>query len=358
MMPRWLGPAARLAVGGGVLVAIIARVGTGPFVHGLLSLNASAIGAATVLVWVATAAAAWRWRLIAGRLGLALPWHAALGMYYRSQFLNSVLPGGVIGDVERAVVHGRRAGTASGGSAESRTEGAAGTAARAVAVERVAGQVVQLAFAGVLVIALGTAFTGVVLPAAGIVLASACGVIAVAAISAKASARVRRALRHEARELRIALGSAAISARVVVASVVVVCCHIAVFAIASAAVGADVPPAQLLTLAVIVLLAASLPLNIGGWGPREGVAGWAFAMAGLGASAGVSAATLYGILAVLAIAPGAIVGRLASLNVWRTHRERPSLRDRQLRHLPRRIPRHLPAAETRALEPGGLRPGG
>ncbi|MGJ3561879.1 hypothetical protein ACR6C2_41015 [Streptomyces sp. INA 01156] len=27
----------------------------------------------------------------------------------------------------------------------------------------------------------------------------------------------------------------------------------------------------------------ALPLNVGGWGPREGVAAWAFGAAGLGA---------------------------------------------------------------------------
>ena len=55
-----------------------------------------------------------------------------------------------------------------------------------------------------------------------------------------------------------------------------------------------------------VLLAAAIPFNVGGWGPREGAAGWAFALAGAGAAAGVSAATLYGVLALVAVAPGAI----------------------------------------------------
>jgi hypothetical protein len=93
----------------------------------------------------------------------------------------------------------------------------------------------------------------------------------------------------------------------VAASLVVVACHLATFGIAVAAVGAELPPLQLLVVALVILFGAAIPLNVGGWGPREGVAGWAFALAGLGASAGVAASTLYGILAMIAVAPGAIV---------------------------------------------------
>ena len=53
------------------------------------------------------AAAAWRWRILVRRLGLSLGWRESVAAYYRSQFLNTVLPGGVVGDVDRAVSHGR-----------------------------------------------------------------------------------------------------------------------------------------------------------------------------------------------------------------------------------------------------------
>ena len=55
----------------------------------------------------------------------------------------------------------------------------------------------------------------------------------------------------------------------------------------------------------MVLLAAAIPLNIGGWGPREGVAAWVFAAAGLGAGAGMAAATAFGVLTLVAVLPGA-----------------------------------------------------
>ncbi|MCU1556204.1 MAG: flippase-like protein, partial [Microbacteriaceae bacterium] len=86
-----------------------------------------------------------------------------------------------------------------------------------------------------------------------------------------------------------------------------IACHAATFTIATAAVGESVPPPKMLALAFVILLGASIPLNIGGWGPREGIAGWAFALAGFGASTGVAASTLFGVLAIISVAPGAIV---------------------------------------------------
>ena len=62
---------------------------------------------------------------------------------------------------------------------------------------------------------------------------------------------------------------------------------------------------QLLPLAVLVLLATAVPTNMGGWGPREGAAAWAFGAAGLGASQGVATATVYGLLSLAAISPAA-----------------------------------------------------
>ena len=51
----------------------------------------------------------------------------------------------------------------------------------------------------------------------------------------------------------------------------------------------------------------TVPLNVGGFGPREGVAAWAFASAGLTASLGVTTAVLYGALVLVASLPGAAV---------------------------------------------------
>ena len=54
-----------------------------------------------------TVCCAWRWKIVARGLGVDLPLPAAVAAYYRSQFLNVTLPGGVVGDVHRGVSHGR-----------------------------------------------------------------------------------------------------------------------------------------------------------------------------------------------------------------------------------------------------------
>ena len=81
---------------------------------------------------------------------------------------------------------------------------------------------------------------------------------------------------------------------------IVVIGHLSIFVIAARTAGVTTSTASMIPLAVLVLLATTLPLSIGGWGPREGVAAWAFAAAGLGADQGVAAATAYGVMAFAA----------------------------------------------------------
>lgn len=77
---------------------------------------------------------AWRWRYTARRLGLVLPMAVAVREYYLATFLNQVLPGGVMGDVNRAWRH-------------SLDSGARLASAHAVMIERLSGQLVMVAVA-------------------------------------------------------------------------------------------------------------------------------------------------------------------------------------------------------------------
>jgi hypothetical protein len=64
-----------------------------------------------------------------------------------------------------------------------------------------------------------------------------------------------------------------------------------------------------------VLLASAIPLNVAGWGPREGAAAWVFGAAGLGAGVGLEVAVVYGVMALVATLPGAVAlwsGRLSA----------------------------------------------
>lgn len=84
----------------------------------------------------------------------------------------------------------------------------------------------------------------------------------------------------------------------------VVAGHTATFVIAARIAGSTAPLGELIALLMVVQIAAGIPLSIGGWGPREGAAAWAFAAAGLSATNGVTVSTLYAVLMLVAVTPG------------------------------------------------------
>lgn len=288
---RWW-PWARLLAGALVLAAVIWRLGAGPFVAGLAALNLPAVLAALAIGAVTTVCGAWRWRVVAVRLGVGLPLRTAVAAYYGSQFLNSTLPGGVLGDVHRAVRHGR-------------SSGEPGPGMRSVAWERASGPVVHLILTALLLALLPIpwstpSWVPPVWP--GLLL----GAVAVLAVTILALRRSRWAVVAVA-DVRAALLARTAWPQVLAASVIVVLGHALTFVIAARITGATVPPSQLFPVAMLVLGAMLLPLNVGGWGPREGVAAGLFAAAGWGAANGVSAATAFGVLALLATLPGLVV---------------------------------------------------
>jgi uncharacterized membrane protein YbhN (UPF0104 family) len=83
--------------------------------------------------------------------------------------------------------------------------------------------------------------------------------------------------------------------------------HLALFVVAARAAGATAPLPELLPLLAAALLAMVLPVNVGGWGPREAVAALGFGAAGFGAALGVTVAVVFGVLGLVACLPGAAV---------------------------------------------------
>ena len=300
-VPAGIGPAVRrfgpsllrLAAGVIVLWFLVRQLGTAPFEDGLRAVTWPAVVAAVTLTALTTVCSAWRWRVVARALGADIDLPGATGAYYRSLFLNSVLPGGILGDVHRAVTHGRRAGDVAQG-------------VRAVAWERLCGQVIQAVVTAVVLLTLPSP----VRPALPYVLAGIAGVAGCAALvvgvaARRGRSRPARAARAIAADLRRGLLVAGVWPQVTLASLLVVAGHTATFVIAARVAGCTAPLGELIALLMVVQIAAGIPLSVGGWGPREGVAAWAFAAAGLGAANGVTAATLYAVIMLAAVAPGA-----------------------------------------------------
>ncbi|MEP9361601.1 lysylphosphatidylglycerol synthase domain-containing protein [Nocardioides sp. CN2-186] len=231
-----------------ILAVVVWRVGAGPFADAARAVNPVALVAAVAITAVTTLCCAWRWQRVASGFGDDVPLGTAVAAYYRSQFLNSTLPGGVLGDVHRAFRHG----------------------VSGVAAERTLGQVVQVVATGAILL-VGPFPPGAIVAGVAVV-----------------AAAVRWPV-------------------VVLTSLVAASGHVAVFLVAAWAVGTDASVTELVPLALVVMLAAAIPLNVAGWGPREGAAAWAFAGAGLGASQGATVAVAYGVLALVATLPGAVV---------------------------------------------------
>lgn len=288
-------------LGAAVLLAIVLAVGAGPFVDGVTGLDPGTVAASVLLGAIAIGCCALRWCVVARRLGLELRWSDAVAACWSAQLLNSVLPGGVVGDVDRGLVHGREVASRN-------------TALRAVGWERCLGQVTLVVVA--LPVVLGGPLGALVRPAFP---AAAVVVTAVVVVAATVGGgRVASDLR-----LLAAPGPAVLA---VATSLGAVTCWAATFVLAAHAVGVSAPPGTLLAVTLLVLVGAAVPVNLAGWGPREGVAAAGFTAAGLGPSAGVATATAYGVLALAAALPGLVVlvrrGRRSGAARVQTHAAR------------------------------------
>ncbi|MBO0833598.1 MAG: flippase-like domain-containing protein, partial [Actinobacteria bacterium] len=260
----------RPAIAVAILGFLAVKVGAAPFMTGLRAVTWPAVAAAVSITALTTTLSAWRWRVVARELGIGIGLPDAIRAYYRSQFLNCALIGGVLGDVHRAVTHGRRNGDVVRGL-------------RAVAWERLSGQVIQAVVTAALLLTLPSP----VRPALPYILASLAGLAVSAALVVRAAARrsatrrgaagpgtarqglsrFTRTARIVSDDLRYGLLAPHVWPRLTLASVLVVAGHTATFIIAARVAGATAPLGELLALVMVVQTAMVIPLSVGGWGP-------------------------------------------------------------------------------------------
>ncbi|GAA2155913.1 lysylphosphatidylglycerol synthase transmembrane domain-containing protein [Actinomadura napierensis] len=274
----WLRVLAALAI----LAGLLWWHSTSAFVAALKAVDGPSVAAALLIGLFSTVCAAARWRLIARGLGLPLPLRGAVAAYYRALFLNAVLPAGVLGDVHRAVSHGHRSGDL-------------GRGVRAVVLERAAGQIV-LVLACLAVLPARPSLLASLKPA----LIPAVLLLSLLAALARWRHRAVAAAFTEARGVLAAWpGITALSAAALAG-------HLALFVVAARAAGSHAPLVELLPLLLLALLVMGLPINVGGWGPREAVTALAFGAAGLGSAEGLTISVVYGVLTFVSALPGAL----------------------------------------------------
>jgi hypothetical protein len=266
----------------------------------LSRLNPAWIVAALLALAVQVAILAWRWRAIVAACGSHLPYAAALRISFIAMFFNSVLPSTVGGDAARVVML-KRAG---GGWAAS---------AYSVLIDRVIG---VTALALIVIACLPWTLTLVTDPLARVLLLAIGGGAIVGAVVFILIGRLNWPLiarfsltRHLAEVSRVTWRLCRDGETLAIIALPSFAVHLMTIAVAwflAQSVAANASFALLLYLIPPVLLVATVPVSIAGWGVREGSMIVAFTYAGLAPGDGLIVSVLFG-LATFAIG---IVGGL------------------------------------------------
>jgi uncharacterized membrane protein YbhN (UPF0104 family) len=265
-MKRILVLALRIVVPLAILAILAHQFGSDAFRPALEVLAPVPIMAAVALGFVAMAAQAARWRLLMASAGLAITQREATVEYYRACALNAVLPGGVAGDVLRA--WRQRTGAAQGWR----------PVAMAVIADRAIGLCVLMSMAAVVLVADEPGVAAILT-----------GVAVVSFLIARPS------LRRLSRVHRAAVAGW---------SVIALAAFLGMAMVAADAIGVSAGPRIILTLGLANLAGMAIPLNLGGWGPREAAGAIAATLVGAPAEVGLAVAAGYGLLSTISVLPG------------------------------------------------------
>lgn len=241
-----------------------------------------------------------RWRLVAGSIGFEISAVDAARWTLIGHFFNQVLPSSVGGDVLRAWLAGEQSGKR-------------GLAATSVALERLVGlaAVVALILAGqpILISRLGDSapsrlvFLGL-LAGCGVVLG---GLLLDRILGAQHFRRARDVVRSFRTDLQRLVAAPSALVITLVLSLTMNVLNLGVTAVIANDLGAHVSVVEIFLVVPTVLLLASLPISIGGWGVREAALAVGFSAIGQSPSIAVATSVLIGIANLVSAVPGAIL---------------------------------------------------
>lgn len=276
----------KLTVSTLLVVGVVWLAGGAEVLAHLRGVSLAWLVAAIAALTLATFAMAHRWLVVARHLGLHLNYPDAVREYYIGTLINQVLPGGVTGDIARAL--------------RARHGADLPTAALSVALERFLGQFALLAvlaagFAGALALPGGMPW-----PA----WAWAFPIVFLAALTAALLFRSGRSA--PARFVSQAVTLQQKTSLIANGAVTSLCLIFGFYACARAA-GVSLPAQAWATLIPLILTAMLIPLSVGGWGWREGAAALLFPIIGASPGAGVAAGITYGAAILIAALPAAFL---------------------------------------------------
>lgn len=280
----------QVAVTAAILVWVVLVWGPAPFVAATRVLTWPAVAAGVALGALGILLQARRWQLVATAQGLHVDTPSAVGRCWQAGFLNAVLPGGLAGDAVRAVEQ-----PAPRSAAPRPRRDTLRRSVGAVTAERLAGTTVVFLAAAVAL--LGAS------PGTGLLC------LTVAAVTGSLAWPWLRRLP------RRTLGLVALL------SVTGWSVFAAMFVVALLTVAPAVPLTEAPALAAIALAGMSVPLNVAGWGPREGAAALGFTLLGHPPALGVAVSVAYGLLGLVSVLPGAVVLLTRTLRSGRPRRD-------------------------------------
>lgn len=279
-----------------VLIGFLWSLADGPAALALLAdADWLLLALAFFAVNLQTLASAWRWHRVAARLGQVIAPRQAVAEYYLSQLVNQSLPGGVLGDAARAV--------------RARHEAGIGVAARAVIIERLAGQIAMFSLLGIGALWSILSPGGLALePEPGQVLTGLAILSCLALAIGLAAHLAKKRWSHR-------LGGSIVTALVArgawieqsLLGTLIVALNLTSFALCARATGTILDTEAILVLVPLILCAMLVPATVAGWGFREGAAAALFPLAGATAAAGFAASIAFGLVILAASLPGLFV---------------------------------------------------
>ncbi len=279
-----MGRMARFAGSLALLAVVLWWVGAGNVWAQLRDVSFAWLAVALVALTASTFSMARRWQITAQALGLDLPYRSALREYYVALLGNAVLPGGVVGDVGRAI--------------RLRHNGDLSRAAQSVLAERLIGQAAMVliltsALTIVLILPGGIEWPAYSVLSLTVTLALGLGLVGTTLVLRRTRDFTRMCLHLLAQPIITlhALGAA--------------CALIVALYACARATGTVMPFEAVFTILPLVFCAMLVPLSIAGWGWREGAAAALFPLFGATPEAGIAMGLCYGALMIVAALPGA-----------------------------------------------------
>lgn len=290
----------KLAVTIGVLGWLLAKVELGTVLATVRKVPLLTLMIAMVLVAAQPLIAAIRWHFILRCLNAPVSIVRTLQIYWIGLFASCLLPGGIVGDGVRMWML-TRAGTRVSSSVNSvlldRTAALVGlflivAASLPFADNRVADAPIRYGAAILLVAVIAVAFT--------------IG-ICIRLPERWQRFRAARAVSSISKDLRSVCVPAQRAIGLTCVSALAIACNSLSIFILVRSLGPPIGLLDTMTLAPLVILAATLPISLGGWGLREGSTVGLFWIIGVAPAVSLSASILIGLLSTAVSLPGALV---------------------------------------------------